>query len=826
MADLKHLSEDEKVLHGMGYAQELSRRMGPFQSFAISFAIICIISGGLGSFPIALSSGGPFSLTLGWIIGGIYALIIAASLGQIASAYPTAGSLYHWSSILGGRFWGWATAYVNLLGLLFVIPAVNVFLYFVIKDLWFAGVMGSDVSGWGTWTQIWTVVALTAAQCALNHFGISLTTKLTDLAGYLILGVTSILILMFLSNAVDFNIGRTFEFSNNTGAAGGGVVGSEKGALMAFLIGLLYPLFTITGFDASAHTSEETVDARNTVHKGMIRSVLWSLIFGFVLIVAMLLCIPDFKAAAAEGWGSFNNLFTSVILGSFLGKLMLIGIIIANFLCALAGVTSTSRMIYAFARDGGLPFSDLLSSVSPEHRTPNAAIWFTFILTSILVMITTPLGAFAALSTGCAMYLYISYAMPIVAGFFAEGKTWTEFGNFRLGGLSKLFGIITMIGTVLVAIAGHAFVPSISADAAAGTGFVPGLIWYTLGFAAFLGLLWTLLENRRFKGPPMGAEIARRQAEIAAREASLQGTSAHAASSYGGTSGSSASSTAAAAGTAAAVAVGASAVSRQASPEQSKADQAKADADRAAAAAVRASAQQRAEQAERDRAATAQGEAQAAREAQAKREADERAATAQRVAQAKREADAKAQREAAAQREAQAKREADAKAERDAAAQRSAAAARESSERTISSTPAKLMSDDGEAETQASKRTVKRASPAKKPQAKATPKAAPKSATNTAAKASAKTAVKRSTGSAGDDITLVDGIGPQLKKELAKAGIRSLADLSKLSATEIKALDAKIPRDADQIADWVSQAKDLLAGKAPRAASDRARSKS
>ena len=367
-------TEDEKVLHGMGYAQELSRRMGTFQSFAISFAIICIISGGFGSFPIALSSGGPFSLTIGWIIGGVYALIVATALGQIASAYPTAGSLYHWSSILGGRFWGWATAYTNLLGLLFVIPAVNVFLYFITKDLFCAVLLGWDVSGWGTWTQIGFVIAMTAAQAALNHFGIGLTTKLTDLAGYLILGVSVILIVMFAISAADFNLGRVVEFSNNTGPAGGGVA-PQSSAFMAFIIGLLYPLFTITGFDASAHTAEETVNARDTVHKGMITSVFWSLVFGLVLIVVMLLAIPDLKAAAAEGWGSFNNLFTRVIMGSFIGNLMLIGVLIANFLCALAGLTSTSRMIYAFARDGGLPFSKALSTVSPTHRTPNTAIW-------------------------------------------------------------------------------------------------------------------------------------------------------------------------------------------------------------------------------------------------------------------------------------------------------------------------------------------------------------------------------------------------------------------------------------------------------------------
>jgi amino acid transporter len=516
----ERMSEDEKVLHGMGYAQELARRMGPFQSFAISFSIICIISGGFGSFPIALSTGGTFSLTVGWLIGGTYALVVAAALGQIASAYPTAGSLYHWSSILGGRFWGWATAYVNLLGLLFVIPAVNVFLYLITKDLFFGAVLGWDVSTWTLTTQIVAVSAITAAQALLNHFGIRLTTILTDFSGYLIFGVTVLLIIMFLMAAPSFDLGKAFTFVNNTGAPGGGVA-PESGPLMAFIIGLLYPLFTITGFDASAHTSEETIDARNTVHKGMLHSVLWSIIFGFVLILAMIMAVPDLKAAAATGWSSFNNLFIAAILGSTLGKVLLVGVLISNFLCALAAVTSTSRMIYAFARDDGLPFSGLLKSVSPKYRTPVPAIWATAVLCSLLTAITTPLGAFAALSTGCAMYLYISYGMPIIAGFFAEGKSWTTYGPFRLGGLYKLFAVIVMIGTVVVIIAGHTFVPSIPADAAAKTDFVPGLVYYSVGFMILLAVLWFTVENKRFKGPPVGEEIAKRQAAIAAQEKAL-----------------------------------------------------------------------------------------------------------------------------------------------------------------------------------------------------------------------------------------------------------------------------------------------------------------
>jgi predicted flap endonuclease-1-like 5' DNA nuclease len=249
--------------------------------------------------------------------------------------------------------------------------------------------------------------------------------------------------------------------------------------------------------------------------------------------MAQLAAIPGGPAPAdmaVLGWGAFSTLFNVLIAPSFLGKICAIGIIIANFCCALSAVTSTSRMVYAFARDGGLP--RFLASVSPEYRTPQAAIWFTGILTFILVLVTTPLGAFVALSTGCAMYLYISYAMPVIAGLFAEGKTWTTFGKFRLGGMSKLFAVIVALGMIGVIIGGHAIVPSVQADAAAGTSFAPGLWYYTIGYLAILGAVWLLFEGKRFQGPPIGEEaIKRRQSEIAAREAELAGGSVYSYSS-------------------------------------------------------------------------------------------------------------------------------------------------------------------------------------------------------------------------------------------------------------------------------------------------------
>ena len=508
--DMHVLSEDEKVLHGMGYAQELSRRMGGFQNFAISFSIICVLAGGITSFPLAMATGGGFEATLGWIVGGVFALVVAASLGQIASAYPTAGGLYHWSSILGGRGWGWATAWINLLGLIFVVASVNVGVYLLFRDLVLAGVFHMDVSGFTLTHQIVAVVLITGTQALFNHMGIKVTTMLTDFSGYLIFVIATLLTLTFLIWGAGFDFSRLFTFVNNTGDAGGGYVPSARTGLIAFLIGLLYPLYTITGFDASAHTSEETRDARNAVPRGMIQSVFWSLVFGFVMAVSFVLASPDLAATAKDGGNAWFNLFNNLPAPVALKAVLAFGIVIANYLCALAGLTSTSRMIYAFARDGGVPVgSATLATVSPKYRTPVAAIWTGAVL-AIAATLYSP--AFAALAAGCALFLYVSYAMPVIAGLLAEGKTWTEFGPFRLGVWSKPFAVITALGVLILMYAG--IQPPFDI-----------LINYAVGLIVLLLVGWFAIERTRFQGPPIGDQIAKRAAAIAAAERAVGQTS-------------------------------------------------------------------------------------------------------------------------------------------------------------------------------------------------------------------------------------------------------------------------------------------------------------
>src|SRR5207342_3774468 len=120
-----HTSEDEQLLHKLGYAQELFRAMGGFRNFAISFTIISILAGCLTSYTIGFEHGGPVAVTWGWLLVGLMSTIIALGMAEIASAYPTAGGLYYWASKLGSPGWGWATGWFNLIGQVAVTAAIG-----------------------------------------------------------------------------------------------------------------------------------------------------------------------------------------------------------------------------------------------------------------------------------------------------------------------------------------------------------------------------------------------------------------------------------------------------------------------------------------------------------------------------------------------------------------------------------------------------------------------------------------------------------------------------------------------------------------------------
>ncbi|MBN3756559.1 amino acid permease [Paraburkholderia sp. Tr-20389] len=492
---------DVGLLHKMGYAQELSRRMNGFSNFAVSFSVICILSGGITAFQMGFSAAGGASIGLGWPLGSVFALIVAVSMSQIASAYPTAGGLYHWGSILGGKWWGWATAWINLIGLIFVIAAINFGTYDPFFKTLIAPMFGINPDSLNWWHQTAFLTLITVSQAYLNARGIRIASKITDLSGYLIFVVTIVLVAALLYySPVPFNLQRLFSITNFTGVDGG--AWPKQATPLAFLSGLLLVTYTITGFDASAHTSEETHDAARNVPRGIIGSVFWSAVFGYVMVCAFVLVMPDLTAAMKQGTGFFSAILAP-IPPAFRVCLEL-AMFFINYVCGLAAIMSTSRMVYAFARDGGLPCSKYLRKVSEQHRTPGAAIWTC----AVLAIVVTLYGdAFSVLSAGSAVFLYISYAMPVGAGMLAEGRTWNEKGPFQLGMWSKPCAFLALIGACVLAY----------------VGIQPPnekVLYVLVAFVAALIVIWYVFGVRKtFNGPPaLGSQAnVERIREIEAR---------------------------------------------------------------------------------------------------------------------------------------------------------------------------------------------------------------------------------------------------------------------------------------------------------------------
>jgi amino acid transporter len=503
VSDADH-HEDVKVLHSMGYAQELERRMGRFSNFAISFSIICILSGGINSLGQGISGAGGASIGFGWPLGCLVSGIFAVAMAQISSAYPTAGGLYHWGSILGNKGSGWLTAWLNLIGLVTVLGAINVGTW-----TFFLGAFGPQLGLQATYgEQLTFMVLITASQALVNHFGIRLTSILTDFSGYLIFFGSIALGVACLAFAPAIHWSQLWSFHNYSGDAGGGVWPQSDSIGFLFLLGLLLPIYTITGYDASAHTSEETVKAAINVPKSMIGSVWWSALFGWGFLCAVVAVIPNMDQAAAQGWNVFFWTLDQVMPAGVKLALYIV-IFLAQYLCGLATVTSASRMIFAFSRDGGLPLSNLLKRVSPTYRTPVAAIWTASVLA---VLFTAYTSLYTTIVSVTVIFLFLSFTVPITLGLFAFRRSWTVMGPWDIGNWYRIFAVASILCMALILYIGVQ-PPN------------DGALKITIGFLVLTAVIWFAFERRRFQGPPIGEEISRRQAEIRAAEAAVGETS-------------------------------------------------------------------------------------------------------------------------------------------------------------------------------------------------------------------------------------------------------------------------------------------------------------
>ncbi len=359
---------DEEELHTLGYAQELLRRMSGFSNFAVSFTIISILSGCLTLYFYGMTTGGPAVIVWGWPFVGIMTLFVGLAMAEVCSSYPTAGGLYYWAAKLAkknGPAWSWFTGWFNFLGQVAVTAGIDFGAAFFINA--FLNLQ------WGVSTAHWVTILIFAIVLAvhglLNQFGIRLVALLNDVSVWWhITGVLIIVGVLVFVPSHHLPAGTVFgHYVNDTGL--------HVPAIYIILIGLLLAQYTFTGYDASAHMTEETHSAASSGPRGIVMSIVVSLIAGWVLLIGLTFAIQHYEAERLSATGVPPAQIFIDAVGKTGGELLLLIAIGAQLFCGMSSVTANSRMIYAFSRDGALPGSDLWHRVNKRTRTPTNAIW-------------------------------------------------------------------------------------------------------------------------------------------------------------------------------------------------------------------------------------------------------------------------------------------------------------------------------------------------------------------------------------------------------------------------------------------------------------------
>jgi amino acid transporter len=485
---------DEAILHRLGYAQVLYREMGGFSNFAISFTIISILAGCLTSYFIAFNNGGPVAITWGWLLVGGFCILVAMAMGEIASAMPTAGALYFWASKLGGPAWGWFTGWFNLVGQIAVTAAIDygaAIFTTALLNLWFPDVVGNDT---GTIFVVYT--AIVALHLALNLLNVNLLAKLnTFSAWWHMIGV--VIVVGVLVVVPDQHQSAAFVFGETINNSGFG----DGAYWLVFGIGLLMAQYTITGYDASAHMSEETRAASRAAALGMVMAVVASVVFGFILLVAITFAVPDVQGTVDAAANAVVYIWTTS-LGETWAEFLLFIAVVAQFFCGTASITSASRMMFAFSRDRAVPGSRLWRKVA-GNRVPVNAVIAIAVLAWVLMLPTLINGAIGyAVGTSIAVIgLYIAFALPIILRIRAGDRF--EHGAWSLGRHYRWISPLAVAWIVLVCVL---FLLPFSPNGIPGAEeFDWALVNYaplTVGGALILFGGWYLLSARNwFTGP-------------------------------------------------------------------------------------------------------------------------------------------------------------------------------------------------------------------------------------------------------------------------------------------------------------------------------------
>ncbi|WP_262287314.1 amino acid permease [Micromonospora sp. MA102] len=501
------MDDDARRLAELGYKQELHRKWSGFSNFAISFSIISILAGCFTTFGQAWNNGGPVAISWGWPLISLFILIIGFCMAELVSAYPTAGGIYWWAATMGRPVHGWFTGWLNLIGLVAVTASVDygcaTFLNLTLSAL-FDGWAGTAHQTFGLF------VVILALHGLINIYGHHIIDVLQNVSVWWhVAGAAAVVLILLLvpDDHQSFKFVFTERFNNS--GFGDGDTGGLTFWFYVLPLGFLLTQYTITGFDACAHVSEETRGASKAAAQGLWRSIFYSAVGGWILLLAFLFAATDVDAINSAG--GFSGAIFESALTPFFFKAVIIISTIGQFFCGMSCVTSMSRMAYAFSRDRAVPGWRLWSRVNRNGTPVNAIIAATLAglvltLPALYQKAGVPVAFYAVVSVAV-IGLYLSFLIPI----FLRLRMGDRFvpGPWTLGRRYKLLGWIAVIEIAIISV--YFVLPIVPAGVPGNADFT----WTAVNYAplAIGGVLlgvavwWYASARKWFTGPRRTVDV-------------------------------------------------------------------------------------------------------------------------------------------------------------------------------------------------------------------------------------------------------------------------------------------------------------------------------
>ena len=469
---ITQLSEDDQSLAKQGYKAVLARGFNGLMNFSFCFTAVATVSSITSTYTYGLATGGPVVIINGWIICSFFTILIGSIMAEICSVYPNAGSVYYWSGMLAPRkyapFASFVTGWFNLLGNAAgdasYCFAVGTLMYEMLSyaypndSLYGLGntdpgsprIIEFEVAIGIGMAVVWGLINCLPIhkQGWVNNAGAMFQVSVVVVVISVLFGMSN--------NSSNVNNGlNTSSFvwttaNNETGFNDPNGTGNTSAGTMVYLscIGLLTSLFSFSGYEAGGHLAEETTNANRTAPKSILYTCIASAATGFVFLLALLYnTFPDSQGSLSTQ--DPVTIFINVL--GMNGGLTLAAILLVNFFFSgIASLTVTTRVMFAMARDGAVPFGRIVAYVHPTTKAPLVSVLIVAIFDIALICIT--LGAtqaFYAITGLTTIGYQISYAIPIALRLF---KSDFVKGVIHLGPFSEIIGWISVIWLIVTSI--------------------------------------------------------------------------------------------------------------------------------------------------------------------------------------------------------------------------------------------------------------------------------------------------------------------------------------------------------------------------------------